>query len=265
MSIRAAILGPTGYTGLHLIRILQRHPAVKLTYLASHREKLPNIVEEFPQLLGVVPEGIAACRAIDVAAIAGEADVVFLGLPHRVAMAYVPRLLGAGLRVIDLSADYRLKDAATYESTYEHAHTDQGNIPHAVYGLPELFRDGLRGANLIANPGCYPTACALALAPLLKRGLVSRKGIVVNAASGVTGAGRSASAGTQFAQVNGIFQRPSDNLLDHSFAMQEIEPGLYRVILALPKPGRWNLVLRVKRGAQLHELHASTSVAGAAN
>lgn len=205
MSIRVAIVGPTGYTGLELIEILLRHPAARLTYLGSHRPHLPHIVEEFPQLLGRIPDAVAACRAINVQAIATEADVAFVALPHGVAMTVVPALLGAGLRVIDLSADYRLSSAQLYEATYGEPHADPDRLSQAVYGLPELFRDRLPDATLVANPGCYPTAAALALVPLLERGLVADDPIVINAASGVTGAGRNPSPHLHFAYQNEAF------------------------------------------------------------
>ena len=227
MSIRAAIVGPTGYTGLYLIDILLRHPSAKLTYLASHREELPNIVEEFPKLLGRVPETVAACRPIDPQAIAAEADVVFLALPHRTAMTYAPRLLEVGLHVIDLSADYRLSDAALYKTTYGQPHTDTQHLEQAVYGIPELFRDQIPGAKLVANPGCYPTSAALALAPLLKSELVSDHLIIVNATSGVTGAGRSSAAHLQFAQQNEAFG-PYGQIGQHRH-QPEIEQTLSRV------------------------------------
>ena len=190
MNIRAAIVGPTGYTGLYLTRILLRHPTARITYLASRRERLPNVVDEFPQLLGLLPDDIAVCKPINAEAIAGEADVAFLCLPHRAAMAFAPALLDAGLRVIDLSADYRLADPALYADVYDHPHEDTANLADAVYGLPELARDQLPGAMLVANPGCYPTAAGLAVAPLLTCSLVKSNGIIVNAATGVTGAGR---------------------------------------------------------------------------
>ena len=202
MSIRAAILGPTGYTGLYLIQLLARHPQARVTYLASHREELPDITEVFPSLAGRVDASVAKCRPIDPEAIAREADVVFLGLPHRAAMAYVPKLMDAGLRVIDLSADYRLQDPALYEKVYGHAHDDRGNLAQAVYGLPELFRKQLPGAMLVANPGCYPTAAALAITPLLTRSLAKPEGIIINGASGVTGAGKAPAPHLHFPELN---------------------------------------------------------------
>ncbi|MEX2388217.1 MAG: N-acetyl-gamma-glutamyl-phosphate reductase [Phycisphaeraceae bacterium] len=203
--IRTAIVGPTGYTGFALIDLLLRHPQAELTYLASHREELPDIREEFPQLLGRLSDEQAVCKPIDPDAIADAADVVFLALPHRAAMSYVPGFLDAGVRVIDLSADYRLADPALYERVYEHPHADLANLDDAVYGLTELYRDQLPGAMLVANPGCYPTAAALGVAPLLARSLVSRAGITINAASGVTGAGRKPALALMFAEQSGAF------------------------------------------------------------
>ncbi|MEE9404347.1 MAG: N-acetyl-gamma-glutamyl-phosphate reductase, partial [Algisphaera sp.] len=144
-------------------------------------------------------------RPIDAEQIAAAADVVFLGLPHKAAMAYAPMLLDAGLRVIDLSADYRLKDAALYEQTYDTPHVDAANLASAVYGLPELFRAELPGAMLVANPGCYPTAATLAIAPLLSHALVKPQPIRISAASGTTGAGRGAKEATGFINVNESF------------------------------------------------------------
>ena len=202
MTIRVAILGPTGYTGYHLIDRLLRHPQAELTYLASHREELPDIRHEFPQLAGRLSDDVALCKPIDFDAIADAADVAFLGLPHKAAMAYVPALLDVGLRVIDLSADYRLADAALYEHVYRTPHEDTANLAEAVYGLPELFRRNLPGAMLVANPGCYPTAAALAIAPLLTHSLVKTDAILINGNSGVTGAGRKASDRLHFPEQN---------------------------------------------------------------
>jgi N-acetyl-gamma-glutamyl-phosphate reductase len=199
MGVRAAIVGPTGYTGLWLIELLLRHPQAQVTYLASHRAELPNIADEFPRLRGRCE---MECRPIDAAAMAREADVAFLALPHKAAMEHVGPLLDAGLRVVDLSADYRLRDADLYERVYREPHSDRANLARAVYGLPELFRPQIRGAHLVANPGCYPTAAAMGIAPLLQRSLVKRHGIIINANSGVTGAGRAAKAHLHYPEVN---------------------------------------------------------------
>lgn len=202
MSIRVAIVGPTGYTARELIKLLARHPSAEVTYLASHREQLPHIAEEFPQLLGLCD---LICRPIDAKAIAKEADVAFCCLPHVSAMSYVPKLLDAGLKVIDLSADYRLSDAALYKTVYEHDHADPANLSRAVYGLPELNAAAIAKADLVANPGCYPTAAALAIGPLLAKGLIQPTDIIINAASGATGAGRSPKPHMHFPEVNEAF------------------------------------------------------------
>jgi N-acetyl-gamma-glutamyl-phosphate reductase len=204
-TLRAAIIGPTGYTGFHLARLLAGHPQAELAYLASHRDQLPDLRDEFPALAGVLDESVARCRPIDPDAIADAADVAFLALPHKAAMAHVPALLDAGVRVIDLSADYRLTDAALYERVYETPHDDPANLADAIYGIPELFRNELPGATLVANPGCYPTAAALAIAPLLSHALVKPERVLINAASGVSGAGRAAKANLHFPEVYGSY------------------------------------------------------------
>ncbi len=227
MTVRAAIVGPTGYAGYHLIDLILRHPEAELTYLASHRDELPDMRAEFPKLLGRLPADIAVCRPIDPEAIAQAADVVFLALPHRAAMSYAPGLLDAGLRVVDLSADYRLSDPAVYESTYQHTHEDLDNLAEAVYGLPELHRADIPGAMLVANPGCYPTAAALGVAPLLARSLVKRDRLIINAASGVTGAGRKAQPNLHFPEHNQAFM-PYGTIGGHRHQV-EIQQTLTRV------------------------------------
>lgn len=199
MKIRAAIVGPTGYTGYWLIELLLRHPAAEITYLATAREELPSITKEYPILTSRCD---MAGRPIDPEAMAKEAHVAFICLPHKAAMAYVPGLIQAGMRVIDLSADYRLRDAALYERVYQTPHDDRANLANAVYGLPEFFADEIADADLVANPGCYPTAAALGIAPLLQRNLVRPDGICINASSGVTGAGRSAKPHLHFPELN---------------------------------------------------------------
>lgn len=210
MSINAAIVGPTGYAGLALVELLLAHRQVEITYLASRRENLPDLREEFPRLRGRMDDDIALCKPIDAGEIADAADVVFLALPHRAAMAWVPKLLNEGVKVIDLSADYRLDDASLYEQVYKHVHEDKDNIPRAVYGLPELFREDIPGADLVANPGCYPTAGALGIAPLLAHSLIKTDRILINAASGATGAGRKASARLHFPEHNESFYAYGD-------------------------------------------------------
>ncbi len=225
MSIRVAIIGPTSYTALYLMLWLARHPAARITYLASHRNDQPDVFAEFPQLVGRLPRDLVSLP-IDPAAMAQAADVAFLCVPHVAAMQYAPLLLNAGLRVIDLSADYRLHDADLYKRVYEHDHTDPGNLSRAVYGLPEFFAEQIKGAQLVANPGCYPTAATLAIAPLLARSMVKPTGIIINAASGITGAGRAAKAHLHFPEMNESFLAYNIGLHRHQ---PEIEQTLTQI------------------------------------
>ncbi len=186
-TVRVAILGATAYTSREVIRWLLAHPAVKITALCSRRDPLPTIAETFPEFVGRLD---MRCEPLDPAALKDRADVAMLCLPNGISMEYTPALLDAGLRVIDFSADYRLKEPADYAQWYNKNHNDLDNLAEAVYGLPELNRDKIRSARIVANPGCYPTAAALGIVPLLRAGLVETDDIIVNAASGISGAGR---------------------------------------------------------------------------
>ena len=205
MRVRAVIVGPTGYAGYHLIDGLLRHPEAELVGLASHRDQPPDIRDEFPGLAHRLDDELAQCMPIDAERIAEMADVAFLALPHRAAMTYAPELLAREIKVIDLSADYRLRSAELYQQVYEHEHLDAANLGQAAYGLPEFFRDRIAEAALIANPGCYPTTAALAAAPLIRYSLVKTDRLICNAASGVTGAGRKAAPHLHFPEMNESF------------------------------------------------------------
>jgi N-acetyl-gamma-glutamyl-phosphate reductase len=196
--IRAAVVGGAGYTGIETVRLLLDHPGFELTLVTSAADAGRPVEAVYPSLAGcgLVFEDPSAC---DVAA---SADVVFLAVPHTASLAITPALLDAGLVVIDLSADFRLKDAAVYESWYGTPHTAPGLLSSAVYGLPELTRAALPAARLVACSGCYPTATVLAAAPALEAGLASPSLLVVDAKSGVSGAGRTLAAGSQFAVAN---------------------------------------------------------------
>lgn len=213
-TINVAVVGPTGYTGLELIELLAGHPVLRCAYLASARVPAPRIDDEFPRLRGRIPAadlGVAAdsvyeCKPIDPAAMSrAGVRLAFLCLPHEAAMEWTPKLLDAGLKVVDLSAAYRLKDAGVYERAYGHHHTDAANLEHAVYGLPELAREHIRNARLVANPGCYPTVATLALVPLLRAGLIDPASIIINAASGVSGAGRAPKPNLHYPEANENF------------------------------------------------------------
>ncbi len=200
-TVRAGIVGVSGYTGKEVLSLLLKHPGVRLTYVAANNTQGP-ISEIYPEFLN---RTTLVCQKFDIKEAAAKCDVVFLALPHTESMHVTPKLLKAGLKVIDLSADYRLKNAKVYKTWYGHKHTDAKNLSKAIYGLPELFRQKIKSASFIANPGCYPTAAILGLAPLVS----TRKdiqSIVVDAKSGVSGAGRKASVGLLLAEANENFK-----------------------------------------------------------
>ena len=198
--VRAAILGSTGYTALELIKILLGHPQVEITALTTRQDGSPHVSGVHPHLAGQLD---LACERLDVAEIAERADVVFGCLPHGASMATIPELLDAGLRVIDLSADYRLDDAQTYSQWYGLEHTDPDRLAETPYGLPELPGHGVdETVELVANPGCYTSASILGLAPLLSEGLIEATGIIIDAKSGVSGAGRSPKLSNLYPECN---------------------------------------------------------------
>lgn len=197
--IRVGIVGATGYTALELIKILLEHPRARITALTTRQEGTPRVAEFHPSLTGRID---LPCENLSPAQVAQRAECVFSALPHTASMEVVPALLEAGCRVVDLSADYRLADVANYEAWYGVAHSDPANLAHAVYGLAELNAEAITQARLVAGPGCYPTAAILALAPLLAGGLIETSGIVVDAKSGVSGAGRSPKLTTHFPECN---------------------------------------------------------------
>jgi len=152
--VRVAIIGATGYTGLESIEIINRHPEAEVTYLTALPEECGHAETIFGRLKGKCNLEV---EPLDMNKLTDSADVVLGCLPHKVSMGFVPKLLDAGLKVIDFSADYRIKNVDVYEKYYQVEHTDTENLKDAVYGLPELFREQIKGAKLIANPGCYPT------------------------------------------------------------------------------------------------------------
>jgi N-acetyl-gamma-glutamyl-phosphate reductase len=196
--LNVAIVGASGYTGLELIRILHCHPEVAVTCLTSEQSAGKKISDVFPTLRGrcdLILENLEPVR------VAEKADIIFTALPHKAAMEVVPTFLKLGKRVIDLSADYRLSDPDVYAHWYE-PHINPANLKKAVYGLPEIRRNKIRGAKLVANPGCYPTSIILGLAPLLKAGMIKTDQIIADSASGVTGAGRAAKVDSLYCEVN---------------------------------------------------------------
>jgi N-acetyl-gamma-glutamyl-phosphate reductase len=223
MAHRVGIVGASGFTGAELLRLVAGHPDLELAFATGDSMAGTRAADLYPSLAAAYPDLVFAPY---VDGIAADVDLVFCGLPHGASQAIVPSLIGDGRVVVDLAADFRLKDAALYPQWYGEEHTVPELLPHAVYGLPELFRDELRSATLIATPGCYVTTATLALAPLLAAGLIEPTGIVVDAASGVSGAGRPPKATTTFCAVDEDFT--AYGLLDHRHT-PEIEQNLTHV------------------------------------
>lgn len=199
---KAGVVGATGYAGAELTRILSAHPGVKLSMLTSRQYAGVGIADVYPAFKGVVD---LVCQPFELDSLCAAADVIFIALPHKLPMGFVPDLVKRGKRVIDLSADFRLDDAAVYEAHYE-PHTAKDLLPEAVYGLAEVYQAEIATAHLVGNPGCYPTSALLPLMPLLKAGLVDSEKIIIDAKSGVSGAGRSLSLTTHFGQVSESFK-----------------------------------------------------------
>ncbi len=200
--LRTAIVGASGYTGGELARLLSFHPSVTLSAATSRQYDGQALAKVFPHLSGSTD---IICRDMTVAEIIDQADFIFCAVPHKTAMNVVPDFLEAGKKVVDLSADFRIKDVAVYEQWYQ-PHCAAELLEEAVYGLPELYREQISKAALVANPGCYPTSITLALAPLLKANLVDPASIIIDAKSGASGAGRAANVGTLFCEVGEGFK-----------------------------------------------------------
>ncbi len=200
--IAAGIVGGTGYTGVELLRLLAAHPEVELKVITSRSEEGLPVADMFPNLRGRLDLRFSAPDV----AVLKSCDVVFFATPNGTAMNMVPELLEAGVRVIDLAADFRIKDVSLWEQWYGMQHACPELVAEAVYGLPEINRKAVREARLVANPGCYPTAVTLGLLPLVERGLVPTSGIVADCKSGASGAGRSAKVGMLMCEVDSSFK-----------------------------------------------------------
>jgi len=200
-TLRVGIAGATGYAGEELIRILQQHPSVQVTVLSASAkwDRPVPLAEVFPRFARQLDLPV---ESLDPARLIASCDVAFLALPHGLSMDLAPALLLAGRKVIDLAGDFRLKDPAVFSRWYGTTHTHPELLNESAYGLSELYREPIRKARLVANPGCYATSVILACAPLLQRGIVEREGIIVDAKSGVTGAGRKAEPSQMFAEMN---------------------------------------------------------------
>ena len=221
--IKAGIVGGTGYTGVELLRLLAAHPAVELSVITSRSDAGTPVAAMFPNLRGRVD---LAFTVPDTGALAA-CDVVFFATPNGIAMKEAAALLDKGVRVIDLAADFRIKDVTEWERWYGMAHASPSLVAQAVYGLPEFNRDAIRGARLIANPGCYPTAVQLGFMPLLRAGVVDPSSLVADCKSGVSGAGRKA-------EVHALLAEAGDNFKAYAVPghrhLPEIRQGLAGVV-----------------------------------
>jgi len=197
--ITVAILGASGYTAVEAIKILLRHPEAKIVAVTSRQEGSPPISTVHPSLVGRLEMPL---EDLSPAEVGTRADCVFSCLPHCASAELIPQVLAAGAKVIDFSADYRLDDQASYLEWYGHEHPDTGRLGRTIYGLPELFRGRIAGADLVANPGCYATSAIVPLAPLVKSGLFETDDIIIDSKSGVSGAGRSPKLMTHFPECN---------------------------------------------------------------
>ncbi len=200
--IKAGIVGGTGYTGVELLRLLAAHPEVALRVITSRSEEGTAVADMFPNLRGHLDLRFSAP---DMEILKG-CDVVFFATPNGTAMGMVPQLLDAGVRVVDLAADFRIRDIALWEQWYGMSHACPGAVAEAVYGLPEVNRAAIREARLVANPGCYPTAVTLGFLPLVEQGVIRTEHLVADCKSGVSGAGRKASVATLLCEVEGSFK-----------------------------------------------------------
>ena len=226
--VQVGIVGASGYTGAELLRLCAGHPDLEVRVATGDSMAGTRAADLYPSLAAGYPDLVFA--PYDPADLAGL-DLVFLGLPHGSSQAIVPELLGKVGHLVDLAADFRLQDPSLYPQWYGEAHTAPELLPEFAYGLPELFRDEIKGAAHVATPGCYPTAAALALAPLVRAGVVETSGIIVDAASGVSGAGRPPKATTSFCAVDEDFT--AYGLLDHRHT-PEMEQVLGASVLFTP-------------------------------
>ena len=198
MKTKVGIIGATGYTGVELLRLLLRHPEVEVTGLTSQKYAGVPIDQVFPSLMKRLQ---LKCEELLVDQISKKTDFIFTAVPHKTAMETVPLFYRQGKRVVDLSADFRFKDAGVYERWYQ-KHTSADLLLESVYGLPELHREKIRNAKIVGNPGCYPTGALIGLIPLVKKRMISLEGIVIDSKSGLSGAGRDVVLGSLFCEVN---------------------------------------------------------------
>jgi N-acetyl-gamma-glutamyl-phosphate reductase len=225
--MKVGIAGATAYTSLELIKLLLSHPRVEIVYLGTRRAVAPpgvkkgplRITEIFPSLKRLIE---LPCSGLEPGDIPKGVELLFVTLPPKVSMDFVPKYLKQGLRVIDFSADYRFKDSAIYEKWYKTPHTDKEGLKGAVYGLTELYRKEIIGASLVSNPGCYPVSTILPLAPLLKKGLLEPVDLIVDSKSGISGRGREATEASHYCECNENIEAYSVGAHRHTPEIEEV-------------------------------------------
>lgn len=218
--IKVGIIGATGYAGAELVRLLACHREVELVSLTTQSYVGKQFWEVYPHLYKYVD---MTCEALDLPALVEKCDVVFTALPHGHAMPVAQEVVKQGKKLVDLGADFRFGDHAVYEEWYKVEHTAKELVPEAVYGLPEVNRDNIQNARILANPGCYPTSAILGLAPLLAKGLVDTGSIVIDSKSGVSGAGRGLSLTTHYTEIN-------DNIKAYNVGIHRHTPEIEQVL-----------------------------------
>jgi N-acetyl-gamma-glutamyl-phosphate reductase len=243
--IKAGIVGGTGYTGVELLRILARHPQVQIAAVTSRAEAGTRVAAMFPSLRGRV--NLAFCDPASAAL--DRCDVVFFATPNGVAMSEAGALLEAGVKVVDISADFRLRDVAEWEKWYKLKHPAPDLVAQAVYGLPEVQRARIKESRLVANPGCYPTAVQLGFLPLVEAGLVDLEHLIADAKSGVSGAGRKA-------EVHTLFSEASDNFAAYGVPGHRHWPEIRQGLAALAK-GPVGLVFVPHLAPMIRGIHAT--------
>jgi len=221
---KIGIAGASGYTGLELLRLLVNHPEAEIGFLTSETYPGESISKVFPSLSGFIDTKLSSIKSVS----SNICDIVFLALPHTTSMEKVPYFLKGHTKVIDLSADYRLKDPAIFKKWYSLPHKQTAILKEAVYGLPEIHREKIKSARLVANPGCYPTSITLALAPIVTEKWVDLSSIIIDSKSGISGAGRKGSLATQFSEVN-------EGISAYNIAAHRHTPEIEQELSALAK------------------------------
>lgn len=220
--IKAAVIGATGFTGSELIRLLLGHPEVELSAVTSESKAGRSLTDEYPDLVGFTDLKLIQSDDLNI----NELDVLFLALPHRISMNFVKRWIDEDVVIIDLSGDFRLSNAGTYEQWYDTSHVLPELVPEVPYGLPELNRQSMSNSKIVASPGCYPTATILALAPLVQSEIIDIGSIIIDAKSGLTGAGAGNSNTTHFSSVNDNFKAYGLMHHRHTIEIEEVLGGL---------------------------------------